>query len=358
MSFQMSPSCLCCGPDCGICSDDWAGIADGPDISTGTDCGWTKTAGAWSVASNKLRTSSTSAIALSNTTQATSADEGHRVSVVASTDTDGGKLRIVLDYADADNYWFAELEIGASKTMRIVERTAGVETDRGTLTTSTMVSTAYRLDFCISDGLAVFRNHDKNDVIVTNTVSLHAGADKFGVGTGTVAGTCDFDDFDGLKRNADCPCPAGSDCAQCETATAPAEVLVTLDLADVGGGCAPDACADLSGDYFLPEESACLWREDQGNFDCNFDDCTFSISANKSTFTPGKYVNRVIFSFAGPNLLQAEFRTAEADQPINCTTEPKKTLPFHSITAFPLSCGQWKNNCDWNNATVTYEPVA
>lgn len=251
MPFLTSPSCLCCEA-CPICSDDFD-RADDTDISTGSDCGWTEDAGNPSISSNKLRFTTTDAIATSNTKKV---GGNVHVSVKVTFDTSGDKARIYLDYQDSNNFKYVELLAGnaLSGHARIGEVVAGsdsaIDTETGTIT----VPGTHTLIGCISDD-GVFSGGGSG--LSLAATGYAPSNDTFGLGTGdTVGGNVDFDDFVATVVSDECEVCAVP-CNGCSGGEAPAAIPLSWTP--------PGDCNYFQNDYILDwTGSGCIWNVTTG----------------------------------------------------------------------------------------------
>ena len=109
MSFRArQPGCPCCDDDCRI------------DIT-----GWNQVAGTWTVDGDNLETASSSGLAVT-TNAHPEAKSTHVVIVHIKGNSDGDILRVVVAYADANNYLYAELEVGTTNgILRLFQVTGG-----------------------------------------------------------------------------------------------------------------------------------------------------------------------------------------------------------------------------------------
>lgn len=113
----------CCS--CDLCTDTFAGLSNGTDVSTGTSCGYTEISGDWSISSNALSVTATYASLKINTSVPDNTWLSMSVSPTTTT-----SYRILFDFVDNDNYLAAEWQRTATSTHRhrIIRRVAGVET--------------------------------------------------------------------------------------------------------------------------------------------------------------------------------------------------------------------------------------
>ena len=245
----------CCG--CEICADDWTGIGDGTDVSTGTACGWTEDAGSWSVTSNAVTTTSSSAILRSNTAHPDGTGE-QSLSVSLKSSASNDLIRVIVGYVDSSNYHFAEVKTGASGYLKIFKRSAGSNTELDSISTTYFAAgTARTLTVCINDAQTTITATTPNTAVCGGyATTVPASADEFGLGTGgTVTGTVTFDDFTATSTASDCP-----DCdGCCEFCTIPSELQVTQS--GWANSVCPvfNDCPSLDSTAILQHASVCIW---------------------------------------------------------------------------------------------------
>lgn len=226
----------CC---CSIFTDDF-NRADDTDL--GAD--WSEVSGSWSITSNTLRTTSTSAVCVHDTGEG-SARLRASVSLRGGT---GDFLRVIFGYVDSSNYWFAEVKIGTSSAGRldIYQRSSGTNTLKVSRTTiSIAADTWHSCSVCYTtDGVISAALYPGGGGL--HTVAFPASLsteDIVGVGTGsTASSSVQFDDFTASRVGDNCPeCP--SPCLGCTDDEGPPAWDITLPtLTD-------DACSKCDTDY-------------------------------------------------------------------------------------------------------------
>lgn len=238
----------CC---CKIFSDDFN------DNSLHAD--WTSVAGTWTESSGVLSTSSTSAIITRDTGLATSAMET-TVLVRGATDD---RLRLIVAFTDADNYWFAQVIIGTSKTLTLVKRSGGSDTTLVSAATTLAADTWYTLRVCVN-ALGAMSAHISSFVLNGNSQGPE-GLGVVGLGTGTTASaSTQFDNFTVKKVSDTCQKCAGSCVAHCAASPPPAwDVYLPSSLAnDECDKCADWAAAPIRVYWCSGTSSTvgrCLW---------------------------------------------------------------------------------------------------
>lgn len=239
--------CPCCG-DCAICSDTWTGIADGTDVSTGTNCGWTETAGSWSVASEAVTTTDTSAVLLSNTSQPDGTGE-QTLTVDLKSSASNDLLRVIVGWVDSSNYHFVEVKIATSGVIRLYKRSSGSNTLLTSAAYTFATDTFFSITACLNDAQETFSASIDGTVIAHVQTTVPASAEQFGIGTGaTLTGTATFDNFVAASTKDECPDCGLSACGTCDEGTSHQEYQIDIDSM-TDGGCTP--CADLNGTYIV-----------------------------------------------------------------------------------------------------------
>lgn len=242
-------ACGCC-ESCSIFSDDF-NRADDTDL--GAD--WSEVSGSWSISSNRLVTSSTSAVAIS-TTESSEAVV-HVSAIVRGASSD--ELRLIFAYEDTNNYWYAQATIGSS-FLRIYSRVSGTDTLQGFQSSTLSASTDYRLQVCVGeDGIAVATIYaGTSSTVVAHVFSdgspSATGLGGFGVGTGASASSVQFDSVTALRVSDDCePCLRIAQCNACIGG-----FLSQYYMIEVSGVVAGEfdclegrSCDDLNGVFFM-----------------------------------------------------------------------------------------------------------
>lgn len=209
---KQNPGCTCCG--CVYESDNF-------DRADNTDIGakWTEEAGAWSIASNKLSTTGTSAIALLAATHA----KGSANITVEYEGSDDDLIRVGVNWVDADNYHFAEFKLrasGGSPYIRLYERVAGVNTQLVETVTAVLLSGT--LTVCFTNGVfSAWPGTTFSGSSASYLVPTPSAPRQVFLGTGgTVSSDVTFDNFVAERgydpdTDPDCPqCFAGT-CDEC-----------------------------------------------------------------------------------------------------------------------------------------------
>ncbi len=250
----------CCCTNCQFFSDDFA--VD--DLATN----YTSVSGSWAISGGNLHTTSSSAV-LTGSTANPNSDANTKVSVTANIGTNGDAARIILNYQNSSNYWFAEVIAGSSPSLKIYQRSGGTNTQKAYCTSFTQAA-ASNFTFCASiEDSNLIRAY----VNGTGTYSVSTGGSfsqtGYGLGTGTLAGTVTFDNLTVTTTSgtAPCvPCTTGGSCNPCTACSgagiAPAFISFTI------AGAADNSCgtcasgfnvAVLDVPYFGVVSSTCLY---------------------------------------------------------------------------------------------------
>lgn len=244
------PGCVCCTPPdpCALFSDDFA--VD----NLATD--WDDRSGTWAVSAGLLTSTSTDALIVSTTAvpaDATAVYSEVSMSFTATTATG----RLVIAYIDDDNYWFAELQAGASDgTLKLYERSGGTNTQRGSTATVTglQVNETMEVSLCYADGEFIA---SASGIFIEYTSTVTIGETQCGVGTGGGAGTRSFDDFAFTRHYTDveecarCVKPCGPSGGLFACQDAPFSATITLGGFS-NGSCS--SCTSLNATFIVSGE--------------------------------------------------------------------------------------------------------
>lgn len=256
-------TCPACGCDTNA---DTFTRSNSANINTSSPYGWTVDNGSFSIASNKLATSSTMAAAKFG---APRPNYDMSIQVDITLPADGDTARVLLNYIDKDNYWAAEFVASASgalpvNRLRILTRVAGVET---------VITDQLQNWGNTNTGMTVCFNSVTNRLTVSPPSPSHFATAIMptptslyvGLGTGaTLSAGMTFDNFSVTQTSAGCsPCPT------CCTGTIPNQVRVTLAGLSSGGASTCGSCGSLNGTYVLtligrpspwsPVQGYCVW---------------------------------------------------------------------------------------------------
>lgn len=234
----------CC---CPLLSDDF-NRAD----STNLGADWTEISGAWEIASNQLKIPGGGSAFVQSVKEHATAYVN--ISVQVKADTAGDQARIILDYTDASNFHFAQVQFGAGGHLRIYSRSGGADTQLNSVAIAPAINTLTTFTVCTSDSgrlLAVCGN------LISAPVTL-TGAGKFGLGTGTCAGNIFFENFAASKTDDCCPkCSVQCSTTICIGGSSPGEIkLVISGMTGAPAGCLPGNCSSAyDGTYYIPFRS-------------------------------------------------------------------------------------------------------
>lgn len=236
----------CCGGTCTIFTDDYS------TDRTGTD--YTTSAGTWAVSGGVLTCTTASALITANTAVTAGLTGIYvRASITCATTSD--IARLIIGYSNDSNYWFCEAAPGAvNGTIKIYQRSGGVNTQIGSTLTFTSFTTVRTADVCMS-----YLNGTVNVVgtVLTTTKStltepgtITAAGSKVGMGTGAGTSSVTFDSFELQKHNVDdSTCPNCVACNGCNPDLIPAEMQVTFSGIANGGTCL--GCAGHNATFVL-----------------------------------------------------------------------------------------------------------
>lgn len=250
---------------CGLLTDLFA-RANNTDIG----CAWTESAGSWAIASTAyLETASSNAVAYTNVVHPEGAYSGKvTMSVNAGSMLAGDEVVLYVSFADSTNTMKAVFKLadagGAGGTCKLYSGGGQVGTTLALTTFKEGSAGPHSFSLCFM-----------NQTLTANTPDGTASADtgsfgygtRAGVGTGTITGTVDIDEFTFSKHADDLNgCPSCSmTCALVCTDTIPTQWKIEWSgLVDANGGC-PDCFDADSGTIYLDFENyndgfpACNW---------------------------------------------------------------------------------------------------
>lgn len=256
--------CPCC-ESCTVFSDGF-----GTD-NLATD--YDQRSGTWTVGSGTLSTTSASALLIANTAIPVSQTTAHAsAAVLCATSSDAG--RVVLAYSDDNNYWFAEVQAGATNgTLKLFQRAGGTNTQRGSTQTLTGYSggDTATVELCIYNG-RVTANATFGTAVasVGYTATVTVASTKGGLGTGSGSSSVTFDQFAISKHKfEDFTCPECFGCNNCTAISEQMQLTITGVADNTCNNCEAwnatwtldyqPAPAVLCDDN-LTETSACYWQ--------------------------------------------------------------------------------------------------
>jgi hypothetical protein len=238
----------CCCRKCPIASDDYD-RADGTDIDTGSDAGWTEAAGSWEIASNKLKTTSSNARALCTATDSEDGNVYVTVDVVGANSND--EIIVSPKYKDSSNYYYVRLIIGTSKTLALRKVVAGVDSSIASASIDTTAGTTYSLTVCVGTGplggSPTFLAYESvSGATVSTTLSALVGYNGAALATGSITSNVTFDNFvwqQGYNSSNHSDCPV---CA-CTTVD---DDFTRANSTDVDTG-SPGGWTEVDGDWSI-----------------------------------------------------------------------------------------------------------
>ncbi len=303
----------CCGGGCQFFSDDFA--VD--DLATN----YTSVSGSWAISGGNLHTASSSAV-LTGSTANPNSDSNTKVSVTVNIATDGDTARIILNYQNSSNYWFAEVKAGSGAYLRIYQRSGGSNTQKATNSISLAISTPITFCAAIVNGSVIVTSYDDGSNFGSAGFDGTFSNTGWGLGTGTLAGTVTFDDLSVLVTGTagTDTCPA---CAvQCSGGHCTGDLSVAAYKIVISGwanGTCTD-CANQDGTYYVPAGSGgCSGSSNAIITLCAFSPTTLTTTWN---FTAGNFLNQTGGSGLVMNL--------SGSAPYNCQTFNNRSLVFSS----------------------------
>lgn len=295
MPKKNNPGCSCCPAECQFFLDEFT-RAD--DDDPGAD--WDEVSGDWDIVSNAVSTPDDDAVLIC-LTEHPEATPDISVTAEITISTNNDIARIILDYTDTDNYWFAEVKAGTGSFnayLRIYQRAGGVNTQRAglfiTRTTGTFV-------VCASiRGTSIEARTGNYQVSYDGSFSEPV----FGIGTGTTTGTIAFTTVSASKTSDICP-PCGQSCTSCSTGEGPGQLKVVIPtgtyewLDNAVNGCLSSECDNADGTYFLNPawgvSAGALPTFDGGHVN-NASQCAYAICVESDCAEPRNAVCRAIMA--------------------------------------------------------------
>lgn len=331
----------CCCSNCTYFSDNF----DRADSSNlGSD--WTEVAGGWEIVSNTLVTSDNAAV-LVGTVEQPLAEPNTLVTVTATVSTNGCPVRIILDYQDSSNYWFAEVLAGTGAYIRIYRRSGGSNTQVASKSiTQATGSFTFAASIKTSDRIAAS--------IGSNVISFGGSftSPKWGLGTGTIAAQVQFSNLSVSETNeTNCPGVLGiTSCSYCSPNNTAAYTYKIVLAGITNGGCS--SCSSLNGTYYCTPATpgvgvqACVWRFTTPSICSITWAIEFQAGVQAGAFGPGSMgdsIAGVVVDTNGADGVSQWWLVFGASPP-NCTTDVNGSIPFFLSGV---------SNCNFSSATAT-----
>jgi hypothetical protein len=248
-------TCSPCCDSCTIFSDTFAS----DDLSAN----WTNVSGTFAIASGTLNCTSASAAEVTNAASGAGAT-GIYVSADITCATTSDKGRLITAYTDSNNYWFCEVQPGATNgTLKLFQRSAGVDTQRGSTQTLTgfHATDVIHVFLCVGGGFVRVMAYETTSAMffISFSSSPTITSKQAGCGTGSGSSDVKFDNFLFSKSGfEDSHC---HDCFPCCNLSAPVSLQVVI--AGISNESSSD-CASANGTWTLPFieyfNNICEWR--------------------------------------------------------------------------------------------------
>lgn len=269
----------CCPPDCTITGERFSR----PDAA---DPGppWVVYAGSWPIVGQKVQTADSDAVMASSNVGATGTDAKLWVRVRASAA--GDVLRALAGVANADNYVYAEWQAGAAGYLALGQRQGGVDAELIRRTVATDLDRWYLLALCLDGNELVARLSGGSlgsSISIESALVGTPSGDELGLGTGTITGLAQFDDFissdvsDTCESCSDLLPPGSAATSTCGTCCQGAGAAAEYDVDLGAGGWLNDDCNQCSavlGVFTVAligtSTTGCRWDYQQAAW------CTFS----------------------------------------------------------------------------------
>jgi hypothetical protein len=254
----------CCCVNCIIAEDDFAvdDLATNWDVRTGTP----------TIAGGLLNFSAGTNLLVHNTAAGASTDAVYlSADFACSSVADVGRL--IIAYVDDSNYWFLEGTPGASTgTLKIFERAAGVNTQRGATAVVSGFTTANDASFqlCYADGriMANARSASNARAATSYNATITVASTQAGLG-GVETGTVTFNNFSFQQHqfeHATCLACTNGGCDFCLSDLAPPRVQVSISgMIDATCGDCDTWNATFICDRLNFGATICDWYYDSGS---------------------------------------------------------------------------------------------
>ncbi len=252
---------------------------------------YTSVSGAWAVAAGVLTTGNASGVLVLNTALPAGSTSVY-VKVKVKCSNTGSAARIIIDYVDSSNYWFVELQPGATNgTIKIFQRSGGTNTVKSNVALGGFqANELWTVIVCFDYVKAAILVNTLDDTGtrgggVSFSTSFTIAATQVGLGTGTNTGTVTFDDLS-VERHWDdntgcnkCYTP----CVQCVPTIVP-PTQVQIDINSVFDAVGVLHCSDCNGfnaTFILDLQVNCTWTYTNNYIAC----ASGSAHYNKLTFS-------------------------------------------------------------------------
>jgi hypothetical protein len=245
----LAASNSCCCPTCTIYSDDFTTDRTGTDYSVRS--------GSWAVSGGKITCTSASALIRAETAAGGGATACYISADVtpASTSDIGGVAGAIVD----DNtLWKAVVQPGAANgTLKLYQRSGGVDTQRGSTATLTGYTSGMKT-VCLSFAYGQV-TVSVGSTAISYTASVTVASTKAGLVTGAGSSSVAFDNLAFNKhRKDDSTCSECTmSCSQCQNSAA--TETVQIDVSGFTGDCTGLGgvnCNDFNGSFILTPDAS------------------------------------------------------------------------------------------------------
>lgn len=230
----------CCTPSCTFFTDNF-NRSDDDDPGA-----YTEVSGDWDISSNKLVTSSSNGVLIADA-EHPDGEPNIKVSVTVNIATSGDTARIILDYVDSNNYWFAEVKAGTGAYLRIYQRASGSNTQKAQNTAA------------ISTGSITLCAAITNSSIISASISGGGStgstgsfsSNSWGLGSGAISGTLQFSTASAAVTSPTCSaCDMFCEdlCTDDKVASSYKVVITGI----TGSFCSTGDCSGYDGTYYIP----------------------------------------------------------------------------------------------------------
>lgn len=260
--IRFAPSRRCC--DCDACryfTDEFTRADGAPGDN------YLAVSGTWQISGNELINSASGMLLA--TVPHPSFEPDTRVELTVTIPA--GAARVLLDYVDDDNYWYAELAVGDTDAggLRIVQVASGAATTKASVLPTGGVAADTPTDFCASIDSGVIAA-SCSQLGMSATAAGSFSSYVWGLAAVYAGSPINFDSLAASRTNTAVCRGCNFPCGYCSEGTYPKQIKVVLPAGQFAhynpdglSGCAEAECPLAEGTYYLPRVT-CLEYNDIG----------------------------------------------------------------------------------------------
>jgi len=307
---------------------------------------WDTISGSWSVGSGVLTTGSSSGLLVAKSLH----PNGNQAAYIAAKmrcSTTGTAGRLVGNYQNSSNYWYAEIQPGGvNGTLKIFQVAGGSATQIGTTTTvpSLNANDLCDVNLCFYNG-RVTAMAQAGGGLATLSADATITGDRAGVGSGSVGGTVEIEDFSFERHQELSPkCKACLYCDVCIDGDEPYRMQVDLE-GDLFDATECD-CSQFIGSYILERYNSCDWRYYFPGKPCDMVYLQLLFLPPPPGFISGSIVVNLVVNDGTTGGTDVFWRLATTVTPFNCKNLNRLAIPgvisggvaARCLNAFSASC--------------------